>query len=59
MLRREQRSALLPLWRLAGFALGLFLLDFDVYRENRDAEQTAAALVPALRRFFLSSSRGG
>ena len=49
-------SLLSPLLPLAK-ALGLFLLDFDVYRENRDAEQTAAALVPALRRFFLSSSR--
>ena len=45
-------SSLLPLAK----ALGLFLLDFDVYRETRDAEATAALLVPALRRFFLSSS---
>ena len=52
-------SLLSPLLPLAK-ALGLFLLDFDVYRENRDAEATAAALVPALRRFFLvSSARGG
>eukprot|EP00908_Phaeocystis_cordata_P017072 Transcript_28407.p2 GENE.Transcript_28407~~Transcript_28407.p2 ORF type:complete len:235 (-),score=70.73 Transcript_28407:46-750(-) len=50
-------SLLSPLLPLAK-ALGLFLLDFDVYRENRDAEQTAAALVPALRRFYLSSSQG-
>jgi len=48
-------SLLSPLLPLAK-ALGLFLLDFDVYRENRDAERTAAALVPALRRFFLVSS---
>ena len=48
-------SLLSPLLPLAK-ALGLFLLDFDVYVANRDAEQTAAALVPALRRFFLSSS---
>ena len=48
-------SLLSPLLPVAK-ALGLFLLDFDVYRENRDAEQTAALLVPALRRFFLSSS---
>ena len=48
-------SLLSPLIPLAK-GLGLFLLDFDVYVANRDAEQTAAALVPALRRFFLSSS---
>ena len=48
-------SLLSPLLPVAK-GLGLFLLDFDVYRANRDAEQTAAALVPALRRFFLSSS---
>jgi pimeloyl-ACP methyl ester carboxylesterase len=48
-------SLLSPFLPLAK-ALGLFLLDFDVYRENRDADQTAARLVPALRRFFLSSS---
>ena len=43
-------SPLLPLAK----ALGLFLLDFDVYLETRDADQTAVAIVPALRRFFLS-----
>ena len=48
-------SLLSPLLPLAK-ALGLFLLDFDVYLENRDAEQTAEVVVPALRRFFLSSS---
>ena len=50
-------SLLSPLIPVAK-ALGLFMLDFDVYCENLDAEQTAAALVPALRRFFLTSSRG-
>lgn len=48
-------SLLSPLLPLAK-ALGLFLLDFDVYLETRDAEQTAQLVVPALRRFFLSSS---
>ena len=43
---------LLPLAK----ALGLFLLDFDVYLETRDADRTAAQVVPALRRFFLSSA---
>ncbi len=33
-------------------ALGLFLLDFDVYTERRDAEPTARLVVPAVRRFF-------
>jgi len=46
-------SPLLPLAKV----LGLFLLDFDVYLENKDAEKTAAALVPALRRFFLAASK--
>ena len=40
-----------PLLPLAN-ALGLFLLDFDVYLETRDADATAEVLVPALRRFF-------
>ena len=48
-------SLLSPLLPLAK-ALGLFLLDFDVYRENQDAKATAALLVPALRRFFLANS---
>ncbi|KAL1503119.1 hypothetical protein AB1Y20_011182 [Prymnesium parvum] len=43
---------LLPLAR----ALGLFVLDFDVYLKTRDADKTAAQVVPALRRFFLASS---
>lgn len=46
---------LLPLLPLAK-ALGLFLLDFDVYREQRDAAATAAVVVPAVRRFFLTNS---
>ena len=45
-------SPLLPLAKV----LGLFVLDFDVYIQNRDADRTAAQLVPALRRFFLSSA---
>ena len=45
-------SPLLPVAK----ALGLFLLDFDVYRETRDSEATAAQVVPAVRRFFLESS---
>ena len=48
-------SLLTPFLPLAK-ALGLFLLDFDVYLETRDAEKTAAQVVPALRRFFLSNS---
>ena len=48
-------SLLSPLLPLAK-ALGLFLLDFDVYLETRDADRTAAQVVPALRRFFLSSA---
>ena len=47
-------SLLSPLLPLAN-ALGLFLLDFDVYLETRDADTTAEVLVPALRRFFLAS----
>ena len=50
-------SLLSPFLPLAK-ALGLFVLDFDVYLETRDAERTAQQLVPALRRFFLSSSGG-
>ena len=45
-------SPFLPLAKL----LGLFVLDFDVYLETRDADATAAVVVPALRRFFLSFS---
>lgn len=48
-------SLLSPLLPLAK-ALGLFLLDFDVYLENRDAQKTASVLVPALRRFFRTSA---
>jgi len=46
-------SPLLPIAK----ALNLFLLDFDVYMENRDGDRTAADLVPAMRRFFLSGSQ--
>ena len=49
-------SLLSPLVPVAK-ALGLFMLDFDVYLEARDAEATAAQVVPALRRFFLTFSR--
>lgn len=48
-------SLLSPLLPLAK-ALGLFVLDFDVYLQNRDSKQIAEQTVPALRRFFLSSS---
>ena len=45
-------SPFLPLAK----ALGLFLLDFDVYLETRDADTTAAKVVPAMRRFFLANA---
>ena len=48
-------SLLAPLLPLAKL-LGLFVLDFDVYLETRDADRTAALLVPALRRFFLTGA---
>ena len=38
-------------------ALGLFVLDFDVYMANRDSEATAEQVAPAVRRFFLSASQ--
>jgi hypothetical protein len=44
----ELLSLFLPLAR----ALNLFLLDFDKEMEVRQAEPTAAKLVPAIRRFF-------
>ena len=53
MIARNYIAYLLPLAR----ALGLFVLDFDVYLRSRDAEPTARLLVPALRRFFLSFSQ--
>ena len=49
---------LAPLLPLAK-ALGLFVLDFDVYLENRDAQRTADQVVPAVRRFFLANSAHG
>ena len=48
-------SLLAPLVPLAKL-LGLFLLDFDVYLEARDADATAARVVPAVRRFFATFS---
>ena len=38
-------------------ALGLFLLDFDVYVEARDAEVTACEVAPMVLRFFAAGSR--
>ena len=46
-------SGFLPLAK----ALGLFVLDFDVYIEARDAESTAAEMAPAVLRFFAANSR--
>ena len=48
-------SLLAPLLPLAQ-ALGLFVLDFDVFLRNRDSEATAARTAPAVRRFFLVGS---
>ena len=41
-------APLLPLAR----ALGLFVLDFDVYMAQRDSARVASDLVPALLRFY-------
>ena len=49
-------SLLAPLVPLAKL-LGLFLLDFDVYLEARDADATASRVVPAVRRFFASNGK--
>ncbi len=48
-------TLLAPLLPLAQ-ALGIFVLDFDVFLRNRDSEATAATTTPAVRRFFLVGS---
>ena len=46
-------SPLLPVAKL----LRIFVLDFDVYKRERDSHRTARSLVPTLRRFFASGTK--
>ncbi|GMI26711.1 hypothetical protein TeGR_g15168 [Tetraparma gracilis] len=46
-------SPLLPLAKL----LGLFLLDFDVYKDNPNSDATAAEVVPVVSSFFAANAK--